>query len=184
MKKIYLIIAQNNYRDEELKKPLHILRKAGYDTKIASPEVGECKGMLGMTITSDIAIKDIVIDDDTVAISIIGGANSPSLMNVPELGTILKDAKEKNILIGAICLGPMVLASFNVFDEGHGTVFPTEDSLAMLKKHKIMYINEAVIVDDNIITANGPQSATPFGQTIVDVLETNTKEKKVPSENT
>jgi putative intracellular protease/amidase len=64
----------------------------------------------------------------------------------------------------------MVVASFGVIDELHATVFKTDDSLDMFKDHKITYIEEDVLVDETLVTANGPHAATVFAQEIVDLL--------------
>ncbi|MGM5481387.1 MAG: DJ-1/PfpI family protein [Nanobdellota archaeon] len=168
--KIYLIIAQENFRDEELLEPLEVLKPTAYEPVILSPKQGTCKGMLGEEVESDKAIKDAVIDDDTRAVLIIGGKGSPELMNHKELGTLLYEAKENKLVIGAICLGPMVLASFNLLDSRHATVFETEESKAMFDEHNVTFINEDVIVDNNIVTANGPYAATAFAENVVELL--------------
>ncbi|MFP4118955.1 MAG: DJ-1/PfpI family protein [Candidatus Woesearchaeota archaeon] len=168
--KIYLVIAQEGFRDEELLEPLDVFKPTPYEPVILSPKQGTCKGMFGAEVESDKAIKDAVIDDDTRAIIIIGGKNSPNLIEHKELGTLLYEAKENKLIIGAICLGPMVLASFNMLDGRHATVYETEESKAMFNEHNVTYIKEDVIVDNNIVTANGPHAATAFAENIVDIL--------------
>ena len=171
MKKIYMIIAQKDFRDEELIEPMELFKTANYDVHIASPEGGDCKGMLGTTVTTNSTIKDIAIDENTVAILIVGGNNSPSLMNYPEVKEKVNEAKEMDLIFGAICLGPMVLAHFDLIKGLSATVYPTENSLKKLKEHNVLYINEDVVIDGNLVTANGPQSATEFGKSVLDVLK-------------
>jgi protease I len=169
--KVYMIIAQKDFRDEELLIPKEILESKGFQTIIASPDAGICKGMLGAEVTADIKISEIDINSETKAIILIGGSNSPSLMKIDELGKKLELAKEKEIIIGAICLAPMVLAHFDIITGMSATVYPTPESLKLLKDHKILYIPEYVVVEDWLVTANGPQSASAFGEALVHILE-------------
>lgn len=166
-----MVIAQKDFRDEELLVPKEHFEAAGFQVVIASPDGGDCKGMLGAEVIADIKISDIDINSETKALVVIGGANSPSLMNVESLGEKLELAKEKEIVIGAICLAPMVVASFDIIHGMSATVFPTEESLKTLKDHKVLYIPEDVVVEDWLVTANGPTSADAFGKALVELLK-------------
>ena len=170
MKKIYMIIAQKGFRDEELMEPKILFEKEGYTVEVASPHGGECEGMLGLKTEANIRIKDIDVDDQTAAVLIIGGANSPSLMQESIIKDKIIAAKNRGLVIGAICLAPMVLAHLNIIDGRSATVYPTDDSLAKFKEHNVLYIDEDVVIDGELITANGPQSATEFGRSVLDVL--------------
>ncbi|MBN1175841.1 DJ-1/PfpI family protein [Candidatus Woesearchaeota archaeon] len=169
-KKIIMVIAQEGFRDEELLEPKALFEERGYDVQIASPEKGLCKGMLGAVLESDVALADVVIDKTVAALVVVGGANSPSLMDYPVLGKILKDVRSKNIVLGAICLAPMIVASFGVIDEIHATVYKTDDSMSMFKNHKIIYFQEDVLVDEKIVTANGPHAATIFAEEVLSTI--------------
>lgn len=165
-----MIIAQTNFRDEELIEPMELFKAENYEVIIASPDGGECKGMLGTTAVAKLTIKEINIDKDTAAILLVGGSNSPSLMNYTEIKEKINDAKKMDLTYGAICLAPMVLAHFDLIKGLSATVYPTDDSLDKLKEHGVLYIDEDVVIDGNLVTANGPQSATEFGKSVLDVL--------------
>lgn len=173
MKQVYMIIAQKDFRDEELLTPKKILEDKGFAVIVASPEGGECTGMLGATVKADCTIDDISITNDTKALVVIGGKNSPSLMKIDTLGYKLQEAKDKELVIGAICLAPMVVASFDLITGMSATVYPTPESVKTLKDHKVLFIPESVVVEDWLVTANGPESAEAFGESLVDVLEEN-----------
>lgn len=169
--RILFVIAQTGFRDEELIEPMELFQSHGIKTTILSKEKGTCTGSQGLTIKSDQSIEQAIIDDDVKAIVVVGGPNSPSLMKETSLQKLLVTVKEKEIYLCAICLGPMVVASFGLIDGISATVYPTEESLAMLQKHNIKYNKEDVVVDGKIITANGPHAATAFGHTIMEQLE-------------
>ncbi len=170
-KKVYMVIAQKDFRDEELIEPKKILEDNKYQVIVLSPEGGICKGMLGLEISADKNIRDAEIDSDTIAVTVVGGNNSPSLMNYPELGELLSEAKRKKLIIGAICLAPMVVASFGIIDHMSATVYPTSESIDMLKNHNILYVPENVVVDEWLVTGNGPSSAQAYGEALVETLK-------------
>lgn len=169
-KKIIMVVAQEGFRDEELLEPKALFEEKGYDVVVASPEKGLCKGMLGAVLESNVALKDVSIDKHVAAFVVVGGANSPSLMDYPVLGTLLNEVRSKNIVLGAICLAPMVVASFGVIDEIHATVYKTDESMKMFKNHKIIYFQEDVLVDELVVTANGPHASKVFAEEIISMV--------------
>jgi len=168
-KKIIMVIAQDRYRDEELLEPKEVFEDNGYEVEVVSPEGGLCKGMLD-AIIGTISLEEVEIDKHVKAFVVVGGANSPSLMNYPKLGELLKTVWSKEIILGAICLAPMIVASFGIIDNLHATVYKTEESLKMFEDHKITYFKEDVLVDENLVTANGPHAAKMFAEEILDML--------------
>lgn len=164
-----MIIAQHGFRDEELIEPKALFEQNGYAVEIAAPQQGLCKGMLDVVVEATCAISEVSLEK-VKAIVIVGGAQSPTLMDVSELGALLNRAKEKKIVIGAICLAPMIVASFGVITGMHATVYKTDDSLSMLKKHSVGFLDELVVVDDWLVTGNGPAAAKPFAESILDTI--------------
>ena len=49
MVKIVMIIAPENYRDEEFQEPKGVFEEKGFEVTVASKGVKEAKGMLGGT---------------------------------------------------------------------------------------------------------------------------------------
>ena len=58
-KKAVMIIAQNDFRDEELLKPKEILEKNGAAVTVASSSLKESTGMLGAKVKPDILFTTI-----------------------------------------------------------------------------------------------------------------------------
>jgi putative intracellular protease/amidase len=110
-KKILMIIASQNFRDEELFKPRELFIKEGMEVILASSSLEVSRGMLGGTAKPDIA---------------------------------------------------------GILDKKKATVFRSE--VKAIKRKGAIYTGKAVEVDGNIITAEGPQAATEFGQTIINAL--------------
>ena len=74
-KKILIVIAQEQFRDEECFVPKKIFEAAGVKVTVAAEATKTAKGMLGGTIKPDIKISDARVDDYD-AIVITGGSGS------------------------------------------------------------------------------------------------------------
>lgn len=169
---ILFIIAQKDFRDEELEEPKKVLEEAGHRVVIASITTEPAIGMFGMEVKPDLAVKDAKVDD-YAGIVIIGGAGSPTLGNYDEVLTLLKDAFNEGKLIGAICLGPTVLAKAGILNGKRATVWASltaRDGIEVLESNGAVYVKEDVVVDGNIVTAKGPEVATEFGKKLVEML--------------
>ncbi|CAG1772182.1 partial protease I, partial [uncultured bacterium] len=57
-KKAVIIIASNNFRDEELLKPKEVLEKNGVAVTVASSSLKEATGMLGAKVKPDILFSN------------------------------------------------------------------------------------------------------------------------------
>jgi protease I len=168
--KVLFIIAQANFRDEELLKPKQILEKAGYNADVASLTTDHAMGMMGTIIKPDLAVRDTNLDEYTLIV-VVGGSGAPSLAKSPDVINILKLAKNRSMSMGAICLGPMALANAGVLEGRNATYFKTSESTAALEQGNAIIVDKEVVVDGNIITANGPAAAEKFGMALVSLLK-------------
>jgi protease I len=169
-KNVLMVIAPEEFRDEELFQPKEILEKQGAQVKIASKTLGTAKGMLGGTATPDLLISEArAVDYD--AIVVVGGIGSPEYLWSDEtLHTLLRTAEAQDKVIGAICLSGAVLARAGLLKHRRATVYKTADSLKEFEKAGAEYTAEDVVVDDRLITASGPHVAAEFGRAIANQL--------------
>jgi len=169
--KAVIILIPENFRDEEFRIPREKLEMAGVSVTVAGLKMDEARGMLGMTVMPDTTIDNISVDDYD-AIILPGGSGSPEyLWNNEDVHKILREANEKNKVIGAICLSGAVLANSGILKGKEATVFPTEEAIKALEDGGAIYKKESVVVDGNIVTADGPQSADRFADEILRLLE-------------
>jgi len=166
-KKAVLVIASQNFRDEELFETKRQLEKAGVETVIASTRTAVIKGMLGGKAEAAILVNDIVVDDYD-AIIFIGGSGASQYFNSPVALDIARRAKDKQKILAAICIAPTVLANAGVLDGVRATSFSSERG--KLRKAGAKYTGTTVERDGLIITGSGPRAATQFGKTIADAL--------------
>jgi len=167
-KKALMIIAERNFRDEELLKPREILEDQGTKVTIASTSLQNARGMLGATIKPDILLSSVKVQDYDVII-FVGGSGASQYWNDPLAHSIAQKAVENGKILSAICIAPVTLANAGVLSGKKATVFSSE--ISKLEAKGATYTGKPVHVEGKIITGEGPQAAEEFGEAIVKVLE-------------
>jgi protease I len=165
MVKVLMIIAQYGFRDEELYDSLEIFESAGYKVDIASQSTEEAKGMLGAIVKPNTTFKDAKAYDYD-AVVVVGGRGSMSLADNADVLRIVRDAYDRQKVVGAICLGPMVLAKAGLLKGKKATVSLSQDSMRLFKQLGIELLNDDVVVAGSVITANGPLATKKFAKRI------------------
>lgn len=166
-KKAVLIVASENFRDEELFETRDALKGAQVQTVIASTKTGTVTGMLGGQAQAEILVSSIVVDDYD-AIVFIGGPGATQYFNDAAALDIARKAVSKSKVLAAICIAPTTLANAGVLKGVKATCFSSERH--KLEKAGATYTGAPVEKDGLIITADGPRSAAKFGKTIADAL--------------
>lgn len=166
-KKAVMIIASNNFRDEELLKPREVLEKNGVTVTVASSSLKEATGMLGAKVKPDILFTDITVTDyDTVIF--IGGSGAGEYWDNPIAHKIANDANNAKKIVGAICIAPVTLARAGLLKNKKVTTYSS--TINDIKSAGAKYTGNDVERDGNIITASGPAAAQKFGEAIVKAL--------------
>jgi len=172
-KRIAMIIAFKDFRDEEYFIPKEIFENNGAEVKTVSLELGKAVGSQGGETEVDLTIGDLDVSYfDAVVFS--GGSGMAKLLDNQELQKIAQQAVSQNKLLGAICIAPALLAKAGVLEGKEATVWSSlmdKSAVKILNENKVAYREAPVVQDGNIITANGPQSAHQFGEKIVESLK-------------
>lgn len=169
-KKVVMIVASSNFRDEELILPKNILESAGFEVILASSSLSPAEGMLGTKIKPDILIQDVKIEDFE-AVILVGGAGAKEYWDNSTVHGIAIQAENANKIIGAICIAPVTLARAGILEGRKATVW--QGVAGELKSRGVNYTGNTVEIDKNIITADGPEAAEEFGEVIVSTLRGN-----------
>lgn len=167
-KKIVMIIAKNDFRDEEYKKPRAIFEKNGVKVTVASSSLDISTGMLGVKVKPDILYKDIKVEDYD-AVIFVGGIGAKEYWDDTKAHQIAKDTISKGKVLGAICIAPVTIARAGVLNGKKATVFSTE--ISNIKKNGAIYTGNTVEVDGKIVTAEGPSAASEFGEAILKAIK-------------
>jgi protease I len=167
-KKIVMIIAKNDFRDEEYKQPRAIFEKNGIKVTVASSTLDISTGMLGVKVKPDILYKDIKVEDYD-ALIFVGGIGAKEYWDDTQAHQIAKNFVSKGKVLGAICIAPVTIARAGILKGKKSTVFSSEK--ANIQKNGANYTGKSVEKDGKIITADGPSSATEFGEAILNALK-------------
>ena len=171
-KKAALIIAFEGFKDEEYLKTKEKLEEAGIEVKTFSNLSGTAKGADGTEVEIALTLRDLNIDDYD-AIVFIGGPGALENLDNDQSYQIAQEAVSKNKILAAICISPVILAKSGVLNGKRATVWSSildKSPIVRLEENGAMYVNQPVVVDGNIITANGPQTASQFGEAIAEKL--------------
>jgi protease I len=172
-KKVVLVVAFNDYQDIEFNQTKKALEDEGVQITVASLKKGEAKGVLGGKILIDKTLEEIDLNEYD-GLVFIGGPGTTQYFENDKALSLAKEAVEKNKVLGAICIAPVILAKAGVLSNKKATVwssFIDKSFIEEIKKENAIYLDQDVVVDGKIVTANGPSSAKKFGQTIAELLK-------------
>ncbi len=168
-KRVAMIIAFNNFKDEEYLDTKEELKKGGIEIEVISNSIGIAKGVGGTKVEIKKTIKELNIDDYD-GIVFIGGSGALENLDNSDSYKIAKEAISKNKILAAICISPVILAKSGVLNGKKATVWSSildKSPIKELEKNGAIYLDQSVVVDGKIITGNGPKAAHQFGKTIV-----------------
>ncbi|MBX9949472.1 MAG: DJ-1/PfpI family protein [Candidatus Obscuribacterales bacterium] len=167
---VVLVIAPDQFRDEELTTPQKAFIEEGAKVIVASTRLGEAKGMLGATANVDVVVSNLHADQIDCLV-VVGGMGSPEyLWEDHNLHNLLKNLNSQGKVLAAICLSGAVLARAGILSGKQATVYPMPESLKALKDGHVNYVQSPVVQDGRIITADGPPAAQEFAETIIKEL--------------
>ena len=166
--KILLIIAHQNFRDEEYFDTKKEIEAAGLTTQTASTSMDTAKGTLGGTTRPDLLLKNANIEDYD-GIAFIGGAGSAIYWNDDIALELAKKTSSKGKVLAAICIAPVTLAKAGLLK---GKKFNAwESEIENIKSMGGIHSAHPVVVDGKIVTGNGPKAAPYFGKKIAELAK-------------
>jgi len=168
--RILIAVSPEKYRDEELAEPVAAFKKAGIECDIASTRRGTCTGMLGAKAVAALSFEEV--DPKSYdALVIVGGSGTPAHLWDDELLSILvKNFRASRKVVAAICLAPVVLARAGILKGIKATYSENPTSFREMKAGGAMLVNQPVVADSRIVTANGPSASKAFAETVIKTL--------------
>jgi protease I len=171
-KKIAMIIAFKDFRDEEYLITKEILQDRAAIISTVSTENGRAVGSFGATANVDILIKNLDVKNFEIVL-FIGGEGMVKHIDDANFHRVVRDIARARKILGAICVAPCVLAKAGVLANKRATVWHSEinkTTIKILQDNGAIFIDEPVVVDGNIITANGPEAAKEFAERLTEML--------------
>lgn len=161
---VYVFLA-DGFEEIEALSVVDILRRAGVSVATVGVTGEVVTGSHKISVVSDIKINE-VDKTEIEAIVLPGGVpGTPNLKANKSLLDILAYARERDILICAICAAPSILGELGYLKGVRATCYPGyEDTMDI-------YENSPVVKDGNIITGRAAGSAHLFAFEIVKALK-------------
>jgi protease I len=166
-KNVLIIIAAQNFRDEEYEKPRRILEEEGARVTVASTSLNPSKGVRGMIVKPDVLLQD-VNPNDFQAVIFVGGVGSRQYFDDPIAHSIARKMFDDDKIVSAIFIAPVILVNAGLLADKKATVFSSE--IGTLRAKGVNYTNVPVAKDGNIVTACGPEAAEQFGRILTEAL--------------
>lgn len=159
---------------------IDVLRRAGVTVNVASamPNRQEIQAARGTHIVADQLLPQ-ALDQDWDMIVLPGGM--PGAQHLSEhqgLVERLKRQLSEGKWVAAICAAPaVVLGRHNLVPRATATCFPGfQDEL---REHVAEVSEQRVVIDQNVITSQGPGTAMGFALALVEVLTTKEKAQEI-----
>lgn len=166
-KRAALIVASQNFREEELFETKRALDAAGVQTVIASTRIGILRGMLGRITEANILVGQLRVEDYD-AIIFIGGPGVVEYVANPAALNLAREAVRQRKILAAIDTAPAILANAGALTGVRATSFLSERNRLILSG--AIYTGIPVEQDRLIITGSGPLASMQFGRAVADAL--------------
>ncbi|MCM1991980.1 DJ-1 family glyoxalase III [Oceanirhabdus seepicola] len=160
-----LIIIDSGFELIETLSVVDVLRALHIETHLCSMNDKLVKSFRDVKINCDIVFSD-VNSEDYSCIVFPGGPAADELMKNKHLLSFTKSFFEKGKLVAAICGGPQILSYADVVAEKRATSHPKVKNNICCKE----YVDEPVVIDDNVITSQSPVTALGFAFAIAESL--------------
>ena len=76
-----------------------------------------------------------------------------------ELLELIREFNSQNKIIASVCVGALPLAKSGILKNKNATTYNQTEYRQILKNNGVVVSNEEIVIDDNLITSNGPSTA-------------------------
>ncbi|WP_206240591.1 type 1 glutamine amidotransferase domain-containing protein [Novosphingobium terrae] len=168
-----LILATDGFEQSELTGPRDALHQAGIETVVASPRPGEIKGWQHTDWGDSVAVDqtlDEVNEGSFDALVLPGGQMNPDKLRLePKAIALVQSFARAGKPVAAICHGPWLLAEANVLQGRTVTSWPSIRT--DLRNAGAQVVDQAVVVDGNLITSRKPDDIPAFSKAVIAALQ-------------
>ncbi|MDD2913436.1 MAG: DJ-1/PfpI family protein [Candidatus Pacebacteria bacterium] len=172
IKRIALIVAFKDFRDEEYFIPKEIFKKEKIQVKTFSDFLGKAIGKFGGEAKVDDLIDNLNVDDFD-GVVFIGGPGAEKYVENERCLEIAREAEKKEKVLGAICIAPLILSSSGVLENRKATVWSSQmdkSAIKELKNSGAIYFEKSVAIDGKIVTGSMPEASELFAREIIKIL--------------
>ena len=171
--KVLLVIAHEGFQPIEYAEPKNVLEDAGFIVVTASNEPGKAKDKDGREVDVDLPLSQVVVKDYD-GVFFIGGPGALENLDNETSYRVIREASKRHLPLGAICVSTRILAKAGALTRKKATGWNGDNELEnMYAVYDVFYLDEPVVVEENVVTAADPHAAKLFGQEILALLHNN-----------
>ncbi len=160
-----LLPLTDGFEDLEAVSVIDILRRAGIEVVTAGMMGNIVRSKHGVKFQTDERLIDLENFDKFDSLILVSCEETvETLARNQRLVRVIDGFAKKGKLLGAICAAPMILAKQGLLKDKKAAIHPG------LEKNLDKPRGDKVVVDGNIITSQGPGTATAFALKIVELL--------------
>ena len=168
-----LIVASDGFEEWELFGPREILGERGAEVVLAAPTLVPIQATVhddpGKTIRPDLTI-DQANADHFDALILPGGVRNPDHLRTHRAAIqLIKDFAEQGKPVAAICHGPWLLVEADLLRGRTATSWPSIRT--DLRNAGADVVDQAVVIDGNIVTSRNPDDVEPFTDAVIALIE-------------
>jgi len=146
---------------------IDVCRRGDIDVTVAGVTGMSIKGGQGIEVAADCLIDSVDINSYDM-ITLPGGLGGTMVLSESEnVQSILKQMKEQNKYIGAICAAPLALHTADVLNKDF-TCYPSIENQIRLDGY---HQEQSTVIDDKVMTSQGVGTAIDFALKIVRQLQ-------------
>lgn len=162
------VLLTEGFHGEETYIPIGYLINKGINVTVIGPKKGTVQSWDKVySIEIEKALGDISIDDFDMLI-IPGGSSPAKMREIPEVVDFTINFYNTGKTVASICHGPQLLAATGILNGVNAT--GVSDIQEELEAAGAFYINEAVVVDNNLITSRDPDDIPSFIVAVADAV--------------
>ena len=155
-----LVIFAPGFEEIEALTIVDILRRSNIDVTTAALQNSPVEGAHGVQVCTDKTLEDIDMNSFHGIILPGGAPGYENLRKDNRVIELIQKAYNEKKLIAAICASPSVLADAGILNNKKCTIYPGME--VEIQKGGGLFLEEDVVIDDNIITSRGPATSLVF----------------------
>lgn len=171
-----LTILSNGFEELEAIGSIALLKRSGIEVDIYALNDTKASGKHGLVL-SDINILTNVSVSDYACLLLPGGPHYAEIEKNTQVQSIIKQFIEEKKVVAAICAAPTILGRAGYLENKKYTCFTS-----MNEDFKGTYVDQYVVVDDNIITARSAAASIDFAFAIIEKLQGEQQAVKIKKE--
>jgi 4-methyl-5(b-hydroxyethyl)-thiazole monophosphate biosynthesis len=161
-----LVLLAEGFEEIEAVTIIDIMRRGGIEVQSAYLD-GEFAtdlvlGANGITVEADIPLKRAVVDDYDIVVLPGGWGGTNRLAENEMAQNVIKEFKSEGKWVAAMCAAPYALHVAGVLSKKY-TCYPSVEEQIRPEDR----VDDIVVVDDKVITSQGPATAICFALEIV-----------------